>query len=473
MHEKSKRRWLWLATPALAGCVPHVQLATAPEVLSTEWSQPAGPAPALSVAVSDAGLPEDLGTALGSPELQALIARASTANTDVAIAGARIRQARALLGAARGAMLPAVNASAGLSGNRVARTNPTTGAVSHAFDFTDAFGAVDISFDIDLFGLHRAERRAARQRLRAAEYDRDATLLAVQSDVARAFVQRAALAKRINLLDENIVQAAELERIIGVRFRAGDATRVDLGLQTIEVRSLETERLRLVEALDRTRTALAVLAGEEAPRFASTPTEIDALAAPDLAPGQPSELIVRRPDIRAAEARIHAAGGDVSRARAAFFPRLTLSARGLAQAATLSSPLDTSYALGAGLLAPIFDRGRLRADLEFAAGAQVESVELYRQVLLTSLAEVENALSAVERSRAREALLRQIVEEAQLTARLSRLQYVEGEADLQRVLEAQSQLIEAQDAHAIARQERLEAAIDLYKAMGGNPRRDG
>ena len=168
-----------------------------------------------------------------------------------------------------------------------------------------------------------------------------------------------------------------------------------------------------------------------------------------------------------------AAGGDVDRARAAFFPRLTLSASGLAQAASLSGPLSSTFALGADLLAPIFARGRLTADLELAGGRQAESVELYRQVLLTSLAEVENALSAVERSRAREALLLEVVAEARLTARLARLQYIGGEADLQWVLEAERRLIQAEDSSAIARQERLEAAIDLFKAMGGSPLREG
>lgn len=468
MLRLSNRGWLWLAPPALAGCAPHVVLETAPELLSTEWSQPSAPAaPALAVGLTGASLPADLGAALGSPELAALIARAWDANTDVGIAGARIRQARALLGIARGAMLPAVTANAGISGSRTERT------ISDPFDFSDAFGGVDISFDLDLFGAGRAERRAARHRLRAAEFDRDATLLIVQSDVARAFVQRAALAARIALLDQNIAQAAELERIIGLRFRAGEATRVDLGLQTIEVRQLQTERLRLAEALDRTRTALAMLTGEEAPRFNVEPAAIDALAPPSLAPVQPAELVVRRPDIRAAEARIRAAGGDVDRARAAFFPRLTLSASALGQAASLSGPLSSTFSIGADLLAPIFARGRLTAELEFAGGRQVESVELYRQVLLTSLAEVEDALSAVERSRAREALLDEVVEEARLTARLARLQYIEGEADLQWVLDAQQRLTQAEDSRAIARQERLEAAIDLYKAMGGSAIREG
>jgi outer membrane protein TolC len=177
--------------------------------------------------------------------------------------------------------------------------------------------------------------------------------------------------------------------------------------------------------------------------------------------------LVRRPDIRAAEARIDAAGGDVQQARAAFFPRIQLSASALGQAATLSGPLSSTFALGAGLLAPIFNRGRLRANLEFSAARQGESVELYRQVLLTSLAEVEDALAAVDRSGARETLLIAVVEEARLTARLARLQYVGGEADLQRVLDAEQRLTEAEDARALALQERLEAAIDLFKAMGG------
>lgn len=459
------RAFLWL-TPLAAGCVPHAQLEVAPEVFSTQWSYPPGqregagsastPAPA-----STPG-PANLGAALHSAELESLIARAAGANTDIAVAGARIRQSRALFGAARGAMLPVVSASAGLAGTRTQRTGDP-------FDFSDAFGALDISFDIDLFGAGRAERGAARARLRAAEFDRDATLLVVQSDVARAYVQRATLAARIALLQRNIEQAVELERIIRARLNAGDATRVDLGLQTIQVRQLQTERLRLEQALDRTRTALAVLTGSEAPRFALEPAALDTLRAPSLEPVQPSELVVRRPDIRAAEARIDAAGGDVRQARAAFFPRIRLSASALGQAATLSGPLSSTLSIGAGLLAPIFDRGRLRAGLELSAARQVESVELYRQVLLTSLAEVEDALSAVERSRAREALLIEVVEEARLTARLARLQYIGGEADLQRVLDAEQRLTEAEDGRAVALQERLEAAIDLFKAMGGSP----
>jgi outer membrane protein TolC len=181
---------------------------------------------------------------------------------------------------------------------------------------------------------------------------------------------------------------------------------------------------------------------------------------------QPGELLTRRPDMRAAEARIAAAEGDVAQARAAFLPQLRLSAGGLAEA-VLGGPIAATASIGADLLAPIFNRGRLRGQLDFASAAQRESVELYRGVLLQALREAENALAGTEQSRRRADLLQDVIAQARETARLARLQYVEGMADLQTVIEAEERLIAIQDALAIATQERLEAAIDLYRAMGG------
>lgn len=429
-----------------------MQMQAPPGVLSTEWSRPAAPV--------GADTRRNLGDAFGSAELARLIERALVQNPDVAIAAARIDQARAALRIARAAMLPTVSASAGLSGARTDRP-------ADPFDFSDAFAGIDVSYDLDLFGAASAERRAGRARLAAAMFDRDAALLAIEAELARAFVQRAAIAQRIALLDRNIAQAAELQRIIRLRQEAGEATRVDLGLQNIQLRQLEAERLRLAEALDQTRTALALLVGEEAPAFASAPVDLSGLRLPAFAPGAPGDLLVRRPDIRASEARIHAAGGDVGQARAAFFPRLRLSARGLAQAASLGGPIGSVLSIGADLLAPIFNRGRLQGEFDGASARQRESVELYRRALLAALAEVENALSAADRSREREALLLAVVEEAQLTSRLSRLRYVEGEADLRETLDAEALLVQAEDGRALAVQQRLEAQIDLFRATGG------
>ncbi len=447
-----------LPTLALGACAPHVALEPVPVVQSEQWSQ--GPTPELQGPGAAIMGSATLGSAMGSAELDELIDRARRENTDIAAAVARIRQSRALLRIARGSMLPAISASAGIGATRTDQT---------PFDFREAFGSLDISFELDLFGTHRAERDAAVARFRSTEFDREAVLLAVQTDVARAFVQQATLAARIELVDRNVTQQRELERIIRARVDAGEGTRVDLGLQTIQVRELQAERSRLEEALGRTRTSLAVLVGEEAPQFRHSPVALESLAVPSLRPVQPTELVARRPDVRAAEARIQAAGGDVRAARAAFYPRLTLSSRGLSQATILGGPLSTLYSTGVGLLAPIFDRGRLRGNLELAGGQQAESVALYRQALLNCLADVENAISAVNRSGERADIMEQVVAAARETARLARLQYLEGDTDLQRLFDAEQRLIESEDARLIVLQERLEAAIDLFKALGGMP----
>ena len=448
---------------SLGGCAPHMVLQVAPEVLSSEWSITAPPPRAeQSIAL---GQPVSLGTALHSPELAELIVRAKTANADVAIAAARIQQARAQLRRARSAMLPVFGGSIGGTIER-GSAPPAAGApISRIFDFTRAFD-LNLTFDPDIFGRNHASSRASGARLEAAVYDRRTVLLVVEADVALTYVQAAALLARIELRDRSIVQARELQRIIGARRAAGDASQVDVGLQSGQVQRLLTDRVRLVEALDRTRTAMAVLLGEEAPAFRLPTPVLASLHVSSLPAVRPADLVFRRPDLIAAEARIVAAGGDVEAARAAFLPRLSLSSSAAAQAAT-GGPLTAILSVGANMLAPIFNRGRLRGDFDLATAQQRESVEQYRQTLLASLAEVENALSATSHSETRERLLTDVVEQAQLTSRLARLQYVEGDADVRWVFTAERYLVSAEDAHALALQERLEAAIGLYRSIGG------
>ncbi|WP_166042119.1 efflux transporter outer membrane subunit [Sphingosinicella sp. YJ22] len=444
---------LFLPLFAVTGCAPSVQLATPQPMLSTGWS----------VAPGDelAGESRRLAASLRSPELSALVAQALAANPDLGAAAARIQQARAQLRTARAESLP--TGSLAVGGRSIRSDDPG----SSPFDFSVASAGLDLSWELDLFGRQAAGRRSARARVAAAAFDRDALALVIEAELARAFVQHAVLSHRIDLIDRNIASARDLERIIGVRLRLGAATRVDAGIQAVEVRQLEVERTRLVEARARTRSALALLAGAEAPLFTAPEVALDALSVPVIATVQPAQLLVRRPDVRAAEARIAAAEGDVDRARAAFLPSIRLSASGLGQAAALGGPIGLTASIGADLLAPIFNRGRLRGELDFASGAQRESVELYRSALLSALREAEDALVATEQSRQRAALLDQIVEEARTTARLARLQYVEGYTDLQTVLSAEEQLVAVEDARAVALQQRFEAAIDLYRAMGG------
>ena len=434
-----------------SGCAPLVELARPQPVLSGGWSagNRDGAQPATNVAEM-----------LGSPELAGLIASALRDNPDIAIASARVDQARAGLRAARASGDPLVSLS--LAG----RTGASAGAGSGTRTINGE-AAVDLAWTPDLSGRRAAERRAEGARAVAAAHDRDAVRLLIETELARAFVQHAALGARIALVDRSLASARELARVIGVRQRLGAATRVETGLQSIEVRQLEVERTRLVQAQHRVRNAMAVLAGTEPPLFTAPGAQLSGLQVPALAPAQPAVLLSRRPDVRAAEARIAAANGDVDVARRSFIPDPVLSIG--AASTLLAGPLGAAASIGGDLLAPIFNRGRLRAGLDLASATQREAVETYRRTLLQALREVEDALGDTGQSQQRRDLLMLSLDEARVTAQLARRQYIEGYADLQRVLEAEAGLIEVEDGAVLAAEDRLQAAVDLYRAMGGAP----
>jgi outer membrane protein, multidrug efflux system len=426
-----------LAFAVAAGCAPAPRLEVPAEIVSQTWSAPAA-LPALD---------EDLGLLIGGEELAALVERARAANPELRAARERVAAASALLKGARASALPIVSASAGAGAARSL-------SGGQLFEFESSFANLDASLTLDLFGREAARRRAARARARAAGFDADAAEIVVTAAVMRAFLQRATLARRLELTDTAINQAGETARILQIRRREGAATRVDVGLQQI--------RLRLAEAHDRTRTALAVLVGEEAPRFTLAAASLTNLSPPALGAPDPMTVLARRPDVQAAEARIRAAGGDVQAARRAFLPLI-----GVSLGASSGSGVNPAVALaqiGGEVLAPIFGRRRLNADLDAAAAGQREAVHQYRRAVLEALREVEDALSAIARSDERHRLLSEVQAEARITATLARRQYLEGDADLQRLLESQDLTVAAADALAVALQERIEARIALYAA---------
>lgn len=438
----------------LAGCAPQARIAVAQPVLASEWSrQPELPQP------EDASIAADLATLLGSPELAELTAKAIANNPDIRIASARIDRSTALLRRARLAATPELSASIGANGG------PPSSSV---LDFPAAFANLDATVDLDLFGRFAGEKSAARGQLQAAIYERDLAQVVIETNLAQAWVLRAALARRIAILDGTIERAAKMERVVRARFEAGAATRVDLGQQSMRVLDLRRKRTELVEALDQTRTAIAALCGAEAPTAVSATADIAAIALPDLQPPAPLQLLAARPDVRAREAAISAANGSIRAARAAFMPQISLSVRGLLETAS-GGLLNTTVSAGAAILAPIFAQGRLTSGLRVAEADQVAAVEDYRRTVLGALTEVENLLTSIAASRERAMLLNLILQEAKLTADLSSSQYIEGEEDLQVVLDAEQLLGDAEDAQVIGLQEQLFAQIAMYRAMGGKP----
>jgi NodT family efflux transporter outer membrane factor (OMF) lipoprotein len=446
-----------LATALLASCVPsppHLEGAT--PVRATQWS--ADPTSADARPIDG-----EFWQQFGSPVLIGLIDEARQANPSLAAVRARVVQARAQTRIARADLLPTISANVGLTQTQ---TN-NTGAAEFAYSAGSA--GLDIAYDLDLFGGARAGKRAAGARYQAVVFDETAAMLVVETDLARNYVAYNALVDRIALADRGLADAKDLLRIIGIRRREGVATDVDVGLQSVEVSKLAAQRLSLEQSRRTTLAAIAVLVGQEAPAFDLPTDTVDTLTTPAINPGQPGDLVVRRPDIRAAEARISAANGDVQQARAAFLPNLRLSASGLGQALTASGPFGATLTAGGSLISPIFEGGKLRGRYNQARGAQVESVALYRQALLQALQEGSNALAAVAISRDRVAMLATATGAARRTSLLTRRQLIDGAVDVSAVLDAERNQFQLEDALIQARQDQLTAAIDLYKALGGTP----
>ena len=445
----------------VAACVPaRPKLAPAPVVSASDWGTHGT---AVTTAAGTAVGADHFWHGFGSARLEALIGEGLADNASLDAARARVLAARAIGQQAHAALLP--NAHLTTTQNR---TQTNVGAAT-AFSYNATGTELDVAYDLDLFGAAKASNRAAQNRTRAAIFDNQAMALVIETEIARGYVTLSAAQARIAVTRTMLDDARALQSLVELRQHEGEASSVDAARQTLEVRKLEAEMLSLEQARRADLTALAVLLGREAPHFDLTAEDLGQLSAPALNPGQPGDLVLRRPDLRAAEARITAANGDVTAARAAFLPDLSLSASGLGQALAVSGPFGWTAALGANLLTPIFSGGRLRGAFNAATAAQKESVALYRQTLLGALQEGCNALSAVEISQSRIDVLAQAAQQASQTTHLSHLQYREGEADLMTAIDARRNEAGLRQSLIDAEADRLLAAIDVYKALGGAP----
>jgi multidrug efflux system outer membrane protein len=451
----------WLAmVPVLNGCAPHVQLAVAPDIQSATWSAQSS-IDSGNVGVTE--MPLDW-AAFGSPRLDALLDQVRAANTDIAIANARIAQAAADLRIARAANVPTLEAFGR------AESNARGGSGDNAFRDSYIAGDLDLTYTLDLSGRLKASKKAAHARYRAAGYEADAMRLNVEAAAATAYVEYAALCDRIAIAEQALANAREFERTLMLRVDEGIASQVDAGIQANEANEIALNLSRLREARSRTRQAIAVLAGVEAPLFELEPASLTDFRVPQFRPYQPASLVTRRPDMLAAAARIDAAKGDVERARAAFVPDIELSAGSFVDSAVGGGILNPGFALAARMVATIFDNGRLKGQVYRASAEQQEAVELYRKTLLNALAEAQNAIGAVQASGERLTLLANSRDHATRTATLARNRFVEGADDFGTVLDAERQRLTVADALASSQQQALNSAIALYVALGGDPR---
>lgn len=401
---------------------------------------------------------------LGNAELAALVEAARTASFDVGAAEARVRQAQASARVAGAALWPEVTAN--LQSSHVGLLDG--GSRADAAQTSSHTLGLSAAYEVDLWGRMRAVDDSAAATLRASLFDRDAVRLAVSASVATAWLQAVGLRERLAIADRNVADAQRLLQLVESRVRAGAAQPFELAQQRGIAATQRRVRAEIAQQAEDRRTALAVLLGRGAADLPIATQTLADVQPPAVGAGQPADLLARRPDIARAEAQLAAAQADVAAARAAMLPSLQLTAGVATGGSRLRALLDHPlYAIGADLLAPIFDAGRRAAGRDLAAARQQELLADYGRAITVALGEVETALnagSAIDLQRAEQA---EELAQARRAVVLAEARYRAGAETLLVLLDAQRSLYAAQDAAVQWHAARLQASVDLYRALGG------
>ena len=397
-------------------------------------------------------------TTFSSQELNSFMDLALQNNNDIKASLDRIDQAQALLKQAGSTLFPSLDASAGASRERDTRPHSTG---------TNLNAGLNASYELDLFGANRAGVTAAKANVLASKYDHEALRLVVMADVAQTYFNVLNERERVRIADDNIRNFTEVLRIVNARFEAGASDALDVSQQKSALASAQAARATIVQQEKNAEDALAVLLAKAPESLSVQAQNLTPLTVPAIAPGQPSSLLERRPDIREAEANLLAANANIGTARAAFFPSLNLGLGFGLLTSGFGDPAGTALNASAALLAPIFEGGALTGRLQQVTARQKELAEDYRKTVLVSFQDVEDSMAAVKASQEREASLSTAMLEARKSYELSRSQYDAGAVDFQTLLDAQRTLLQSEDAYAQSKNNRLAAAVSLFKALGG------
>lgn len=391
---------------------------------------------------------------------QALVRLALAANRDLRIAVANVERARALLGVARADELPGVGVGA-----QVARSSASD---SYSVGFTLA------NYEVDLFGRVRSLGDAAAARLAASDEARRAAELSLIAAVVDTELALRADDALIAVTERVLASRAATLKLVRVKFDGGAAGAPELHANESLVAAARAQHAALLRQRAQRANALALLAGGELPADLPPPRALADHAFAELPAGLPSDVLLQRPDVRQAEAQLAAAEADIGAARAAMFPRITLTGS-LGTASSELSGLfsNTAWSFAGQLLQPLFDAGRNRAALAAVQAARDAAVAQYDRAIQSAFREVADALAA------RATLALQLdAQRAQARAEGQRLALVEmmlshGAASALERLDAERARLAAEQAAVQTELALRQNAVLLYRVLGGGTRVDG
>ncbi len=401
------------------------------------------------------------------PVLDELISDALAHNPDVRIALSRIAQARATRIVEKSGLLPSL--SAGVSGQGSRTRDRRADTVSESGNYS---ASLDASWEIDLFGKQRLALAAADSDLAQTEENFHASQVSLAAEAATAYVNLRSAEAQLAVVRRSLASREETTRLTRWRQDAGIGDILDTRQAESSLEQARASIPALRQSASETRNQLAVLTGR-------TPGSLDALlastervpAAPDdLAVGIPAETLRQRPDVRAAGHAVEAASKRSETARRERLPSLNLTGSlgiDAGELGRLASPTATIASIAGGLAAPIFNAGRIGANIRIQDEATRQALIAYESTVLDALAEVENALEAIRRQTERRASLERAAAASREADTLARQQYEAGSIDFLQVLDAERTLLSAEQSLVTTDADLSSAHIRLYKALGG------
>jgi multidrug efflux system outer membrane protein len=398
--------------------------------------------------------------AFNDPNLTGLVEAALARNTDVLAATARIQEAEANIRLARSTLLPTLNASSGLGRSR---SLGATGAATS----TTIQPSLDASWQVDLFGRLSKLTDAARLQYRASQADRDAVALSIAAQVAQAYVGLLALDAQLTVSRETVTSRVEALRLAQDQARVGYISQYELTQAQSEYEAVEQAIPQLLLAIRAQENAIRTLTGD-LPGPVSRAKSLALIAPPSVPATLPSDLLARRPDLASAAFAVAAADASLASDRRAFLPQVALSAS-LGQLLVNALDYDpvTVWSIGGSILAPIFQGGRLTAQVDVSTSLRDQAAFAYRGTVLTAFQEVETALTGVQRY---DEQFRRVINRRNILVRsvtLATDRYRGGYAAYLEQLDAQRNLYSTELEAITVRQDQLNNIITLYRALGG------
>jgi NodT family efflux transporter outer membrane factor (OMF) lipoprotein len=410
-------------------------------------------------------------SAFADADLDALEARALAGSATLAIAAARLDQARSTLDAALASRYPQLSLGLREQRTRTAENRPLSNYASPQFSTVqgDFVLGLNASYELDLAGRVRRSVEGARAGAEQSAADFENVRLVLTADVATAYFNVRALDIELDVLTRSIDLQRRALELATSRHELGAAS----GLDVAQQRALLDSTLTQVDVLRKQRAqfehALATLVGTPAPVFALAADARRAVP-PPIPVGVPSDVLERRPDVAAAERAMAAANAQVGVATAALYPSITLGASAGRESRDLAALFDAPsaiWSLGASLTQPLFDAGRLQANVRFARAGYEAAVASYRRTVLAAMQEVEDGitgLAALERAHAQAGAA---VASAERLLEMANARYEGGASGYLEVITAQQFLLNNQRLQAQLQGQRLLTAVFLVKALGG------